>query len=253
MQMTFIEVIDLSVKFGDAEVVTGVNFRVQQGDFVGLVGPNGSGKTTLIKCILGLVPPAKGVIRLFGEDRENFCAWHRIGYVPQIYRRNHQGFPATVREIVASGLLSTKRFPKRMNDHDRREIDRVLEMLQITGIKGKKIDKLSGGQQQRVFLARALVSRPDLLFLDEPTVALDPTSRERFYELLYELNRLQRKTIVLITHDSGAIGSYAKKFMYLDRSLIFFGGFDDFCRSPEMTSYFGEHAQHLICRQHNGR
>ncbi len=250
MPLKALEAIELTASYGDAEVVSSVSFEVGEGEFVGVVGPNGSGKTTLIKCFLGLVQPTRGVIRLFGEDQAQFFEWSRVGYVPQVSRRSFKRFPATVSEIVASGLLSRKLFPRRYRKGDAQAVDDIMERLGVIDLKRRRIESLSGGQQQRVFLARALVSKPDLLFLDEPTVALDPSSRERFYELLYTLNRSEKKTIVLVTHDSGTIGEYATTFLYLDRKLVFFGGFDSFCHSPDMTLYFGEHAQHLICKMH---
>ena len=110
------------------------------------------------------------------------------------------------------------------------------------------IGMLSGGQQQRALLARAMVSQPDVLILDEPTVALDPETRSRFYETIKGLNSAGT-TILLITHDSAVVGQYATKFLYLDRSVIFFGNFGEFCHSGDMAKYFGEQ-QHLICHQH---
>jgi len=121
----------------------------------------------------------------------------------------------------------------------------------ISDLKDKLIGELSGGQQQRVFLARSLVSNPELLILDEPSTALDPSSRESFLELLKKLNREIGITVLLITHDTSQIGKYADKLLYLDKKVIFFGGFADFCRSEEMGEYFGRFSQHLICHQHD--
>jgi zinc transport system ATP-binding protein len=162
-----------------------------------------------------------------------------------------QGFPATVREIVASGLLSQKRFPRRITRQDHQAVDRVLAMVGIETIQHHLIGKLSGGQKQRVLLARALVSEPDMLILDEPTTAIDPVIRAQFYQTLSDLNRQQQTTILLITHDSSTIGQYASALLYLDRQVIFYGSFQAFCSSDTMTRYFGEFAQHLICHQHD--
>lgn len=252
MSMKVLEVVDLSVLYQDVEVLSRVSFDVMAGDYLGIVGPNGSGKTTLVRCCLGLVEAVSGQIRLFGTERGQFSEWYRIGYVPQAFEGAHRGFPATVGEVVASGLLSRKRFPKRLGRPDGEKVDEVLEILGIQDLKKKMIERLSGGQRQRVFLARALASDPEVLFLDEPTVALDPSTRERFYETLDGFNHRDGKTIVIITHDSGTIGEYASKLLYLDRSVVFFGDFGQFCRSERMTDYFGEHAQHMICHQHKG-
>jgi len=249
--MKVLEVTDLSVRYQGAEVLSGVTFDVVTGDYVGVVGPNGSGKTTLIRCSLGLVPAAAGAIRLFGVSNDRFSDWCKVGYAPQASDGRHQGFPATVAEIVATGLLSRKRFPKRFRRQDSDAVDQALELLGIQDLKHKMITHLSGGQRQRVLLARALVVNPELLLLDEPTAALDPGTRERFYETLEALNRKARKTILLVTHDLGTIGRYAAKLLYLDQRLVFFGSFETFCRSDRMANYFGEYTQHLMCHQHS--
>jgi zinc transport system ATP-binding protein len=159
-------------------------------------------------------------------------------------------FPATVYETVGLGLLSHKRFPKRLNRADSLKISLILEKMNISDIGHKLIGELSGGQLQRVLLARAIVNDPELLVLDEPTAALDPETRGRFYDMIAEINRSNGVTVLLVTHDSGAIGEYAPKMLYLDKKLLFYGSFDEFCQSPEMSMMFGEHSQHLMCHRH---
>jgi len=248
--MSVIDIQNLSVAYQGIRVLDNITFTIQQGEYVAVVGPNGSGKSTLLKTILGLVPSIEGRIELCGTPRKEFSEWSRIGYLPQVTRQLHRGFPGTVREIIASGLLPGKKFPRRIHAADKEKIDNVLSLLDIEPLQQKMIGTLSGGQQQRVLLARALVSEPDLLFLDEPTVALDPATRERFYATLQTLHKKHGKTIILVTHDSTSMGEFAQKFLYLDRRLVFFGRFNEFCTSQEMTDYFGEYSQHLICHQH---
>lgn len=247
-----ISIKDLTVKYRSATVLDNISFDVAEGDYIGIVGPNGSGKTTLVKTILGLVDKEKGDIILCQTPIESFRDWQHVGYLPQITTIEKKGFPATVHEIVASGLLSKKRFPKCITKKDKQRVDEVLELLTISQLKKRPIDKLSGGQRQRVLLARAMVSDPKLLILDEPTVALDPATRESFYQTLQQLNKQQGKTIMLITHDSSSIGSFATKMLYIDKRIVFYGNFEEFCKSESMTNYFGEYAQHLMCHQHNG-
>jgi len=151
---------------------------------------------------------------------------------------------------VALGLLSLKRFPRRLTRKDRQKVSEVLEELGILDLAGKLIGELSGGQQQRMLLARALVNDPELLILDEPTAALDPEMRDRFYGLVSDINRNRGVTVLLVTHDTGTIGMYASKLLYLDKKVLFFGNFDEFCHSPEMSALFGEHSQHLMCHRH---
>ena len=252
MPMNLIEVSGLSVHQGGTEILKGLDFVVAPGDFLALVGPNGSGKSTLLKCLLGLIPFSAGEVRLFGQSPQDFTEHRRLGYLPQVAGGNAQGFPATVREIVASGRLPLKRFPKKLDAGDWAAVESILARLDIGHLAGRKIDRLSGGQRQRVFLARAMVAEAELLFLDEPTSALDPGTRRSFYEMLRDINRQQGRTIVMVTHDSGSIGDYATTLLYIDHTQIFFGSFSEFCHSPTMTAYFGSHAQHLMCRQHGG-
>jgi zinc transport system ATP-binding protein len=101
-----------------------------------------------------------------------------------------------------------------------------------------------------VLIARAFVGDPDLIILDEPSAALDPESREQFFSLLQDLSRNRRATIILVTHDMGTIGQYADKLLFIDRKIIFYGSFDEFCRSENMNALFGENAQHMICHRH---
>ncbi|OGU18295.1 MAG: ABC transporter ATP-binding protein [Geobacteraceae bacterium GWC2_53_11] len=240
----------LSCSYREGRVLEDVSFQVARGDYVGIVGPNGSGKSTLIKALLGLVTINKGSASLFGTPLSGFRDWHKVGYLPQSLHLVNPVFPATVHETVGLGLLSLKRFPKRLNRADKEKINIILEELAISDLEHKLIGELSGGQLQRVLLARAIVNDPELLVLDEPTAALDPETRGRFYAMIADINRSRGVTVLLVTHDSGAIGEHASKMLYLDKKILFYGGFDEFCHSPEMSSLFGEHSQHLMCHRH---
>jgi zinc transport system ATP-binding protein len=245
-----IHVENLYFQYQAIEVLTDISFEIDAGDYVGLVGPNGSGKTTLIRAILGVTRSMTGKIALFGQDLGQFQDWQKIGYLPQKLGAFNPNFPATVREVVSLGLIARKSFPRRLDRADHRAIDRALERLGIADIGRKLIGELSGGQQQRVLIARAIVSDPELIILDEPTVALDPETREHFFATLHDLNKNSRVTMILVTHDIGTIGQYANKLLYIDRKIIFYGGFDEFCRSENMTALFGGGAQHIICHRH---
>lgn len=245
-----IEVNGLYCRYGSTHALSDIGFCVDPGDYVGIVGPNGSGKSTLIRAILGLVESDEGEVRIFGSTLSEFTGWHRIGFLPQSLNLFSPAFPATVTEVVRLGLLSAKRFPRRIGKGDATLVDEVLEKMGISDLRRSMIGELSGGQQQRVLLARALVNRPELLILDEPTAALDPETRDRFYTLLADANREQGVTVLLVTHDSATIGSCASKLLYLDKKLIFYGTFKEFCASEEMTGHFGGASQHQICRLH---
>jgi len=248
--MNIISVEGLSFRYNSVEVLSDISFCIEAGDYIGLVGPNGSGKTTLIRVILGLMKPWKGSVSLFGATPLKFKDWQKVGYLPQKNLFNPY-FPATVDEIVSLGLLSKKRFYKGPDAAERAFINDALRLMDVQDINNKLIGELSGGQQQRVLAARAIVNKPGLLILDEPTTALDPESREKFFYTLRELNRKNNVTIILVTHDIGSIGRYASKLLYLDKKIIFYGSFQEFCVSENMTSYFGEFAQHLICHRHD--
>lgn len=245
-----IEAAHVSIRFGETRVLSDVSFSVSPGDFVGLAGPNGAGKSTLVKALLGLTPYAEGEITLFDTPLHAFRDWHKIGYLPQKNSSINPHFPATVHEIVKLGLLSQKKWPKKMTRGDKEKTHEIMEELEILDLGNKLFSELSGGQQQKVLLARALVSDPELLIFDEPSTALDPESRESFYQLIKRLNKEEHITIILITHDTGYIGTYANMLLYLDKKLIYFGKFSDFCTSEKMTSYFGRAEQHTICHQH---
>lgn len=244
-----ISVENVSFSFNGLEVIQNVSFAISPGDFVALIGPNGSGKTSLIRIILGILKPSTGRIVLLGEELSQFTQWQRIGYVPQKATHMDPYFPASVREVVAMGLLSKKRFPRLFSRQDEAAIDRALDQVDMKALKNRRIGELSGGQQQRVFIARAIVNGPDVLFLDEPTAGVDADTQARFYEMLADLNRKEGLTIVLITHDFGIITKHVNKVACLNQRLFFHGTHDEFCSSSVVQELLhGEH--HLICHRH---
>lgn len=244
-----ISVENLSLDRQGLQILQHVSFDISAGDFLALIGPNGSGKTTLIRIILGLLQPTEGQVFLMGEKVEQFTQWRRIGYVPQKATYLDSFFPASVREVVAMGLISLKRFPRLLTARDEGSIDQALDRVGLTGLKARRIGELSGGQQQRVFIARAIVNGPDVLFLDEPTAGVDAETQTRFYDLLAELNRKEGLTIVLITHDFGIVTKHVNKVACLNQRLFFHGTHQDFCSSPAVQELLhGEH--HMICHRH---
>lgn len=251
MSTDIISINNLSFRYQTRDVLNGISFDVRKKDYIGLVGPNGSGKTTLVKIILGLLKPVEGNISLFGKNSFSFNDHRKIGYLPQKVPSLTPRFPATVKEIVSLGILAGKKFPKYLRESDDQKIDDALDLLDIRDIKDHFISEISGGQQQRVLLARAIVNKPELLVMDEPTAALDPEMRERFFSMLDHLNKNEGMTILIVTHDIGSIGKYASKLLYLDKNIIFYGSFSDFCISEDITHFFGEFAQHIICHRHH--
>lgn len=248
---TVINIENLYVRFGGNEALHNISCKIKRGDFIGLVGPNGAGKTTLAKAILGLVGIDSGKIIFLDKNNKQIKNNLLIGYLPQNNLTINPLFPAIVEEIVLLGLLSSKKIFKTINVEDRERMEKILSILQITSLKGKILSELSGGQQQKVLLARALVSNPDIIILDEPSTALDPNSRDDFFSLIKKINQETQTTIILITHDTGYIGNYANKLLYLDSKLIFFGEICDFCPSHDIHSCFEKKGNHLIWHQHN--
>lgn len=245
-----ITVKDLSVSYGQNVAIQNISFTITEGDFIGLAGPNGAGKTTLIKALLGLLPITSGQILFFDIPQESFTDFSTIGYLPQKHTSINNLFPASVKEIVALGLLSSKKIPRILTKKDWNNVDKALHDLNIANLKNKIISELSGGQQQRVMLARAIVSQPKILIFDEPSSALDPNSRNEFFTLTQKLNKERGVSIILITHDMGYIGTYANKLLYIDRKLVYYGPINDFCASDKTNACFEKADEHIIWHQH---
>lgn len=246
-----VQVKNLFVKYGESEILKDVSFEIEKGDFIGLAGPNGGGKTTLIKSILGLIPISSGEVFLFEKNLKNFSSHSKIGYLPQAKSSINPLFPSSVEEIILLGLLSQKKFPKIFNKKDRKAVYNILSLLEIEHLREKNLNELSGGQQQKVLLARSLVSEPELLIFDEPSTALDPESRKHFFEIAKKINKENKTTIILITHDTGFIGDFANKLLYIDREVVFFGTMQDFCPSGDTNNCFEKKGKHIIWHQHD--
>ena len=239
----------LRFKYNQTWVLERVSFRVQAGDYVGVIGPNGGGKTTLLKLILGL-EKGEGIIKLFGTPLEQFTDWKKIGYLAQKSPVSQARFPISVEEVVLMGLCYDSTH-KEATPPNLQAVHHALALTHTQDLAHRIFSNLSIGQQQRVLLARALVSQPELLILDEPSTALDAGSREMFFALLGELNKKHGVTILLITHDTGEVGKYISKFMYIDRELVFFGDKEQFCHSAKVAEKLGPFAQHTMDHLHD--
>lgn len=218
-----IELDQVTFYYGNRLVLDHINMNVNPGEFLGLVGPNGSGKSTLIKMILGLLKPSHGEVRLFGQPLSRFRDWSKIGYVSQKANSFNTGFPATVFEVVSMGLFGKMGLFKWMGRKEKARVYEALAMVDLSDYEKQNIGKLSGGQQQRVFIARALVSDPELLILDEPTVGVDAHSVDQFYDLLEKMHRQLGVSLLLVSHDIGVITSKVDRVACLNKKLHFHG------------------------------
>jgi zinc transport system ATP-binding protein len=202
-----------------SEVLKDVSFSLKQGEFLGIIGPNGGGKTTLVKLMLGLLRPDRGTIRILGLEPN--AASRRVGYVPQSMDLS-RAFPISVLDVAFMGRLSRAGIGRRYTGEDKDKVRQALEKVGMWPHRHKLMGKLSGGQKQRVFIARALATDPEILFLDEPTAGIDPEFQVNLYDILEELNK--RVTIVVITHDIGVVSSYMKSIACVNKHFIFHEG-----------------------------
>jgi zinc transport system ATP-binding protein len=216
--MAISEISNLDFTYNGEAVLEDVNLSIPQKDFVAIIGPNGSGKTTLVKLMLGLLTPVKGTIHVDGKPPQQ--ASSDIGYVPQDVHLN-RNFPITAIDVVLMGKLHPSQRVSRRSAAHRREALEALERMEMQAHAYKKIGVLSGGQRQRVFIARALVSQPKLLLLDEPTASIDTKGQEDFYRLLKELNK--EITVLVVSHDLLVISRYVKSVVCVNKKIHYHG------------------------------
>lgn len=215
MEIPVIDIRDLCFSYSGKEVLHDIHLTINTRDFVAVIGPNGGGKTTLLKLVLGLLKPTRGDILIKGRPlRLNDTT---IGYVPQQIDHN-LSFPATALDIVMMGKHDPKRrFIFNNSKKDRLDAYNALSQMGIENFAERKITDLSGGQRQRVLIARALVTKPELLVLDEPTASIDTKGQTDFYTLLQKLNK--HLTIFMVSHDLLTISSYAKTIACVNKRL----------------------------------
>lgn len=223
MVAPLIDIKDISFEYEQTKALDNISMKVEEGDFLAILGPNGSGKSTLLKIMLGLIKPSKGKIELFGVDAKNFKNREWIGYVSQKSNSFNSGFPATVEEVVAGGLAKKTGLFHRLPKSSHQQVAEALKAVGMQDFMGRSVSELSGGQQQRVFIARALVAKPKVLILDEPTVGVDHQNVQAFYDMLASLNRDQNITLVLVTHDVDTVTDRITHVACLNQTIHFHG------------------------------
>ncbi len=234
-----LEVKDVSVSFGKRDVLENVSFHVPVGEFLCLCGPNGAGKSTLLKIILGLQAPTQGTVTICGLDVVRGRS--KVGYVPQ-RKSFDRDFPATPLEVVVANLRG--KWPLFASKEEKKAAMEALERTGAAKLAHHQMKDLSGGETQRVFLARALVTKPELLILDEPTAGVDVSGRSAIVDLMAEISASETIAAVLVTHNIQAIARCAERVLYLDRKVRAWGLWSELSTESELGAIQGgDHKQ----------
>jgi len=238
-----ISIKDVSFSYAGPPVLEGINLEIEDGEFLGVVGPNAGGKSTLLKLVLGLLEPVRGSVEVLG--REPRLTSRKVGYVPQ-YPAFARDFPITVEEVVLMGCLGSSSWFGGYGSQDREIAHRTMVETEVEGLAKRQLSTLSGGQLQRVLVARALACEPRILILDEPTANIDMRVETDIFDLLKQLN--QRMTIIVVSHDVGFISQYVGRVACLNRTLVCH---QTSCIDGEVIDdLYGSHV-HMVDHAHN--
>ena len=231
--MALIKCENVSIGYEGQTVVKDLDFQIDPGDYLCIVGENGSGKSTLVRSILGLKNVEKGQI-IYGDGLKQT----EIGYLPQ-QTDVQKDFPASVYEVVRSGRLNSRGFHPFYTAADRKAAVEKMDLLGIRNLAKQCFRDLSGGQKQRVLLARALCATKSLLLLDEPVTGLDPIVTGEFYQLIRRINRESGIAVVMVSHDIESAVKDASHILHLQETALFFGTTEEYKRSPVGRRFLG--------------
>lgn len=225
---------DVTLGYENKVVAKNLNFKIDQGDYLCVVGENGTGKSTLIKTLLGLIKPLNGevIANVQGKNHKG------VGYLPQ-QTQAQKDFPASVWEVVLSGVLNNDHRCPFYNKKDKAEAEKNMEKLNILDLKKRCYRELSGGQRQRVLLARALCATDSVLILDEPVTGLDPAASMELYENIKDLNKKENVTIIMVSHDIKNALNYATHILHLEQENDFFGTVEEYKKSNVSNMFLG--------------
>ncbi|MGN1442725.1 MAG: metal ABC transporter ATP-binding protein [Acutalibacteraceae bacterium] len=232
--MAVVEFQNVSVGYDGKAVTEGLSFSLADGAYLSIVGENGAGKSTTMKTLLGLIKPIDGKI-MFGDGLKS----NEIGYLPQ-QTQVQRDFPATVSEVVLSGCLNQLGFKPFYTKEQKHTAKKWMDRLEITNIAKRSYKQLSGGQQQRVLLARALCATKKLIVLDEPVSGLDPVVTENMYELIRQINREDKITVIMVSHDLAAALRYSSHILQLSDKMLFFGTVGQYKESDVGRRFIGK-------------
>lgn len=237
---TCIELIDINYSSKNHSILESISFSVNTGEYLGIIGPNGGGKTTLLRIMLGLLKPTSGKVKIFGQNIESFKDRRLLGYVRQRAAHEEFYFPASVEEIVRTGMTARLGLFKRFGPEDRKAVEQAMEIADVSGLRKRLIGELSGGERQRVFIARALAGEPKVLILDEPVVGVDIGSKDRFYAFLKYLYKEMKITILFVSHDVAVIAQEVTEILCLNRRLICYGSPQEYIKEEFLEQLYGK-------------
>jgi zinc transport system ATP-binding protein len=240
MNNPLVELTNICFGYGEEEVLCSVSLTINKGDFIGIIGPNGSGKTTLINILVGLIQPGSGSVKIFDTPLDKFKDYNKIGYVPQKAHQFDAKIPLTVSESVDLGLINSR-------NHGESAVQEALQAVNLLDKKDKLITELSGGQLQRAFIAKALVSSPELLILDEPTTGVDVATQDEFYTLLSQLNK-KGLTLIMVSHDIDVVVNEVNKLVCLNKKIVYQGPPNEFAKDESLEKLYGNTRKMIIHR-----
>ncbi|MEM3832730.1 MAG: metal ABC transporter ATP-binding protein [Thermoprotei archaeon] len=222
--MSIIDVKNLTASYNGEPAILDISFQLNDPSITVILGPNGAGKTTLLKALIGIIKPDHGIIRVLGFDpvNDSFRLRRFIGYVPQ-RDKIVRNLPLKVRDVILMGLLTKRQWPRIPSKSDVDKMYKMLELLDLNDSVDKTFGELSGGQQQKVLLARALISEPKILFLDEPFNGVDMKSQAYIIEKIKSLRYTNKITILIVTHDINPLIDIAENLIILNKSVIAIG------------------------------
>ncbi|NPA65615.1 MAG: metal ABC transporter ATP-binding protein [Epsilonproteobacteria bacterium] len=226
-------------------ILRSITLQIFEGEYVAIIGPNGGGKTTFVRTLLGLESITSGEIYIYTKPLKSFSQWSKIGYVPQRATLVDKTFPATAYDIVKMGRDATKGFFSFFTKEDKEAVFSAMQKMDVWHLRQKLIGELSGGQRQRVMIARALVSNPRILILDEPNTGVDVKSQKIFYALLKDLHVNEGITIVFITHDIGVIADDITKLVTINQKARVCHNPKEMMSCEDMSELYGIEA-HLL-------
>lgn len=212
-------------------ILEDINFEINEGCYLGIIGPNGAGKTTLLRLILGIIKPKEGKILIQGFESEEYLKYEPIGYLPQRISQTIYEIPITVEELVRIGIEKFKKD----------NIEWAMDLFKISHIRKKPLRELSVGERQKAFLARAIVSKPRILLLDEPTTGIDPNARDDLLVILEALNRDFSMTILVVTHDIATFAHESKCILCLNKRMVCLGEPQKILKDEYMQMLYPEH------------